>query len=147
MLRCRWSCPIAGGQRLVVDGQRSLPVVNAVLSGDNASLSVGNAVLSAGNASLSVGNIVLRTDNAIREAGTQRRRRGVDVRAGRRRALRQGEVLIEQSVPVAEVYCLLDGRLAVWLKPKHGAEKEIARLNAGEIVEEMPFVMPRRRPR
>jgi CRP/FNR family cyclic AMP-dependent transcriptional regulator len=62
------------------------------------------------------------------------------LRAGRKRALREGEVLIEQGVPVEEVYFLLDGRLAVWLKPKRGAEKEIARLNAGEIVGEMSFV-------
>lgn len=62
------------------------------------------------------------------------------LRAGRKRALREGEVLIEQGVPVEDVYILLEGRLAVWLKPRRGPEKEIARLNAGEIVGEMSFV-------
>ena len=62
------------------------------------------------------------------------------LRAGRKRALRHGEVLIEQGVPVADVYILLEGHLAVWLKPRRGPEKEIARLNAGEIVGEMSFV-------
>jgi CRP-like cAMP-binding protein len=62
------------------------------------------------------------------------------LRAGRRRALRQDEVLIEQGVPVEDIYFLLEGKLAVWLKPKRGPEKEIARLNAGEIVGEMSFV-------
>ena len=62
------------------------------------------------------------------------------LRAGRRRALREGEVLIEQGVPVEDIYFLLEGRLAVWLKPRRGPEKEIARLNAGEIVGEMSFV-------
>jgi CRP/FNR family cyclic AMP-dependent transcriptional regulator len=62
------------------------------------------------------------------------------LRAGRRRALREGEVLIEQGVPVEDIYFLLEGRLAIWLKPRRGPEKEIARLNAGEIVGEMSFV-------
>ena len=62
------------------------------------------------------------------------------LRAGRKRALRDGEVLIEQGVPVEDVYILLEGHLAVWLKPRRGPEKEIARLNAGEIVGEMSFV-------
>jgi CRP-like cAMP-binding protein len=62
------------------------------------------------------------------------------LRAGRKRPLREGEVLIEQNVPVADVFILLEGRLAVWLKPRRGPEKDIARLNAGEIVGEMSFV-------
>jgi CRP/FNR family cyclic AMP-dependent transcriptional regulator len=49
-------------------------------------------------------------------------------------------VLIEQGVPVEDLYILLEGRLAVWLKPRRGPEKEIARLNAGEILGEMSFV-------
>jgi len=43
-------------------------------------------------------------------------------------------------VPVDSVSILLDGRLAVWLRPRRGAEREIARLNAGEIVGGMSFV-------
>jgi len=62
------------------------------------------------------------------------------LRAGRKRPLREGEVLIEQGVPVADVFILLEGKLAVWLKARRGPEKEIARLNAGEIVGEMSFV-------
>lgn len=62
------------------------------------------------------------------------------LRAGRKRNLREGEVLIQQGVPVDEVYFLLEGRLAVWLKTRRGPDKEIARLQAGEIVGEMSFV-------
>jgi hypothetical protein len=32
------------------------------------------------------------------------------------------------------VYIFLEGRLAVWLKPRRGPDEEIARLNAGEVV-------------
>ncbi len=60
--------------------------------------------------------------------------------AGRRRPVTAGEVLITQGVPVDAVFILLAGRLAVWLRPRHGVEREIARLNAGEIVGEMSFV-------
>lgn len=62
------------------------------------------------------------------------------LKAGRKRSLREGEVLIRQGVPVDEIYILLDGRLAVWLKLRRGQEREIARLEAGEIVGEMSFV-------
>src|SRR5690349_13848043 len=62
------------------------------------------------------------------------------LRAGRKRALREGDVLIRQGVPVDEVFILLEGRLAVWLKLRRGEEREIARLQAGEIVGEMSFV-------
>ncbi len=62
------------------------------------------------------------------------------LRAGRKRTLREGEVLIEQGVPVEDLYILLEGCLAVCLKPRRSPEKEIARLNAGEIVGEMSFV-------
>jgi len=62
------------------------------------------------------------------------------LRAGRKRTLREGEILIEQGVPVEDLYILLEGRLAVWLKPRRGPDKEIAKLNAGEIVGEMSFV-------
>lgn len=62
------------------------------------------------------------------------------LKAGRKRTLREGEVLIRQGVPVDEVYILLDGSLAVWLKLRRGQEREIASLQAGEIVGEMSFV-------
>jgi CRP/FNR family transcriptional regulator, cyclic AMP receptor protein len=59
---------------------------------------------------------------------------------GAKRFVPTGSVLIEQGVPVDAVFILLEGRLAVWLKGKRGPEREIARLNAGEIVGEMSFV-------
>lgn len=62
------------------------------------------------------------------------------LKTGRKRTLREGEVLIRQGVPVDEVFILLDGRLAVWLRLRRGQEREIARLEAGEIVGEMSFV-------
>jgi CRP/FNR family cyclic AMP-dependent transcriptional regulator len=62
------------------------------------------------------------------------------LKAGARRFVPAGSVIIEQGVPVDSVFILLEGRLAVWLKGRKGAEKEIARLNAGEIVGEMSFV-------
>lgn len=60
--------------------------------------------------------------------------------AGTRRFVPAGESVIEQGVPVDAVFILLEGRLAVWLKPRKGPEREIARLDAGEIVGEMSFV-------
>jgi len=60
--------------------------------------------------------------------------------AGARRFIPTGGILIEQGVPVDAVFVLLEGRLAVWLKSRKGPEREIARLNAGEIVGEMSFV-------
>jgi CRP-like cAMP-binding protein len=62
------------------------------------------------------------------------------LRAGTKRYVPAGGVLIEQGMPVDSVFILLEGRLAVWLKPRRGPEREIARLNAGEIVGEMSFV-------
>jgi CRP/FNR family cyclic AMP-dependent transcriptional regulator len=62
------------------------------------------------------------------------------LRAGARRFVRAGEILIEQGVPVDAVFILLEGRLAVHLQSRKGPEREIARLNAGEIVGEMSFV-------
>lgn len=62
------------------------------------------------------------------------------LKAGRKRPVREGEVLIRQGVPVDEVFILLEGRLAVWLQLRRGPEREIARLQAGEIVGEMSFV-------
>jgi CRP/FNR family cyclic AMP-dependent transcriptional regulator len=59
---------------------------------------------------------------------------------GTKRFVSAGDVLIEQGVPVNAVFILLEGRLAVWLKGRRGHEREIARLNAGEIVGEMSFV-------
>jgi CRP/FNR family cyclic AMP-dependent transcriptional regulator len=60
--------------------------------------------------------------------------------AGARRFVPAGGVLIQQGVPVDAVFILLEGKLAVWLKRKQGPERELARLNAGEIVGEMSFV-------
>ena len=60
--------------------------------------------------------------------------------AGKRRFVPAGEIVIEQGVPVDAVFILLEGRLAVWLRPRKGPEREIARLHAGEIVGEMSFV-------
>jgi CRP/FNR family cyclic AMP-dependent transcriptional regulator len=60
--------------------------------------------------------------------------------AGSRRFVRAGETLIRQGVPVDAVFILLEGRLAVYLQPRKGSEREIARLNVGEIVGEMSFV-------
>lgn len=62
------------------------------------------------------------------------------LKAGRKRSLKEGEVLIRQGVPVDEVFILLEGKLAVWLQLRKGPEREIARLQAGEIVGEMSFV-------
>jgi CRP/FNR family transcriptional regulator, cyclic AMP receptor protein len=60
--------------------------------------------------------------------------------AGAKRFVPAGVTLIEQGVPVDAVFILLEGRLGVWLKGRRGPEREIARLNAGEIVGEMSFV-------
>lgn len=60
--------------------------------------------------------------------------------AGTKRFVPEGNVLIEQGVASDFVFILLEGKLAVWLKPRRGPEREIARLNAGEIVGEMSFV-------
>jgi CRP/FNR family transcriptional regulator, cyclic AMP receptor protein len=62
------------------------------------------------------------------------------LRAGTKRFVPARGVLIEQGVPVDSVFILLEGRLAVWLRPRRGPERELARLNAGEIVGEMSFV-------
>jgi CRP/FNR family transcriptional regulator, cyclic AMP receptor protein len=59
---------------------------------------------------------------------------------GTKRTLPEQAVLIQQGVPSDSVFIVLEGRLAVWLKPRRGPEREIARLNAGEIVGEMSFV-------
>lgn len=59
------------------------------------------------------------------------------LRVGRRRPVGRGEVLIRQGVPVDALFILLEGRLAVLLGQQ---EREIARLNAGEVVGEMSFI-------
>src|SRR5215213_9249522 len=59
---------------------------------------------------------------------------------GAKRFVPAGSVVIEQGVPLDALFILLEGRLAVWLKSQRGPEREIARLNAGEIVGEMSFV-------
>jgi CRP/FNR family transcriptional regulator, cyclic AMP receptor protein len=59
---------------------------------------------------------------------------------GTKRSVPEQGVLIQQGVVSDSVFIVLEGRLAVWLKPRRGPEREIARLNAGEIVGEMSFV-------
>jgi CRP-like cAMP-binding protein len=56
---------------------------------------------------------------------------------GRKQPVTRGGVLIQQGVPVDALFILLEGRLSVLLGRQ---EREIARLNAGEIVGEMSFV-------
>lgn len=58
--------------------------------------------------------------------------------AGRKQPVPKGGALIRQGVPIDALYILLEGRLAVLLGGRQ--EREIARLNAGEIVGEMSFV-------
>lgn len=53
--------------------------------------------------------------------------------------LAEGEVLIRQGEPADSLFILLRGRLSVHLASR-GGEREIARLNAGEVVGEMSFV-------
>ncbi len=62
------------------------------------------------------------------------------LRTGQKRFIPAGGILIEQGVPVDSIFILLEGHLAVWLRPRRGPERELARLNAGEIVGEMSFV-------
>ncbi len=57
---------------------------------------------------------------------------------GRREAVSPGATLIQEGTPVAAVYIILDGLLAVLAGG--AAETEVARLGAGEIVGEMSFV-------
>lgn len=59
---------------------------------------------------------------------------------GRKLTLPEQSVLIQQGVVSDSVFIVLEGKLAVWLKPRRGPEREIARLGAGEIVGEMSFV-------
>jgi|CXWL01.1.fsa_nt_gi CRP-like cAMP-binding protein len=66
------------------------------------------------------------------------------LRAGTRREVPAGGILIEQGIPAPAVFIVLEGRFAVWIRPKGSLDpeiaREIARLNAGEIVGEMSFV-------
>jgi CRP/FNR family cyclic AMP-dependent transcriptional regulator len=62
------------------------------------------------------------------------------LRAGAKRFVPAGGVLIEQGIPVDSVFILLEGSLAVRLRPRRGPERDLARLKAGEIVGEMSFV-------
>ena len=59
---------------------------------------------------------------------------------GAKRFTPAGSVLIEQGVPLDSLFILLEGQLGVWLKSPRAPEREIAHLNAGEIVGEMSFV-------
>ncbi|HEX4498008.1 MAG TPA: cyclic nucleotide-binding domain-containing protein [Thermoanaerobaculia bacterium] len=60
--------------------------------------------------------------------------------AGAKRSVPAGGVLIEQGMPVDALFILLEGKLAVRLRSRRGPERELARLDAGEIVGEMSFV-------
>jgi CRP/FNR family transcriptional regulator, cyclic AMP receptor protein len=60
------------------------------------------------------------------------------LRAGRARSVPRDGVLIRQGVALDALFILLEGKLSVWLGGRR--EREIARLNAGEIVGEMSFV-------
>jgi CRP-like cAMP-binding protein len=59
------------------------------------------------------------------------------IRAGRTQPVPRGGLLIRQGIPVDALFILLEGRLSVLLGRQ---EREIARLNAGEVVGEMSFV-------
>jgi CRP-like cAMP-binding protein len=56
---------------------------------------------------------------------------------GRRRRLDAGSVLIREGVPVDTLYIVLEGRLTVIQGPR---ERDIATLEAGEMVGEMSFI-------
>jgi len=60
--------------------------------------------------------------------------------AGAKRFVPAGGVVIEQGVAADALFILLEGKLAVWLRPRRSAERQLATLNAGEIVGEMSFV-------
>jgi CRP/FNR family cyclic AMP-dependent transcriptional regulator len=60
--------------------------------------------------------------------------------AGTKRFVPAGGVVIEQGVAADALFILLEGKLAVWLRPRRGPERQLATLNAGEIVGEMSFV-------
>jgi CRP-like cAMP-binding protein len=60
--------------------------------------------------------------------------------AGVRRSVPAGGVVIEQGLAADALFILLEGKLAVWLRPRRGPERQLATLNAGEIVGEMSFV-------
>ena len=57
---------------------------------------------------------------------------------GESRAVPAGGVLIRQGIEIDALFILLEGKLSVWLAGR--GEREIARLNAGEIVGEMSFL-------
>src|SRR5262249_34274347 len=57
---------------------------------------------------------------------------------GESRAVPAGGVLIRQGGEIDALFILLEGRLSVWLTGR--GEREIARLNAGEIVGGMSFL-------
>ena len=57
-------------------------------------------------------------------------------RAGVRRKVRGGEVLVEQGRPIDALYIVLDGRLSVSL----AGRGEIARRGSGEIIGEMSLI-------
>jgi CRP/FNR family transcriptional regulator, cyclic AMP receptor protein len=59
--------------------------------------------------------------------------------AGRKHFVPAGGALIRQGVATDALFFLLAGRLSVWLAQRQG-EREIARLNVGEVVGEMSFV-------
>jgi CRP/FNR family transcriptional regulator, cyclic AMP receptor protein len=58
-------------------------------------------------------------------------------KAGRRKRVPKGTVLIRQGVPVQSLYIVLEGELAV---VHDKTQKELARLGSGEIAGEMSFI-------
>jgi CRP/FNR family cyclic AMP-dependent transcriptional regulator len=58
-------------------------------------------------------------------------------RAGRRRRVPRGTVLINESVPVETLYVVLDGELDVTVGPH---QRRVAKLLPGEVVGEMSFI-------
>ncbi|HEY6323903.1 MAG TPA: cyclic nucleotide-binding domain-containing protein [Thermoanaerobaculia bacterium] len=60
------------------------------------------------------------------------------LRAGHTRSVPRGGIVIRQGDTIDALFILLEGKLSVWLGGKR--EREIARLNAGEVVGEMSFV-------
>jgi CRP/FNR family cyclic AMP-dependent transcriptional regulator len=60
------------------------------------------------------------------------------LRAGHTRSVPRDGIVIRQGGAIDALFILLEGKLSVWLGGKR--EREIARLNAGEVVGEMSFV-------
>jgi|HubBroStandDraft_1064217.scaffolds.fasta_scaffold309441_2 CRP/FNR family cyclic AMP-dependent transcriptional regulator len=60
------------------------------------------------------------------------------IKAGNKRVLPAGTILIRQGRPIDHVYIVLDGELVVRLEAPQ--QKELARIGCGELVGEMSFL-------